>query len=349
MVAALLTSAPSRGAGRGRVSVIGPDAELAHAVEVALTPWGVTLVRQAVDPGDPAPLTAARARVLAHDEHMDAVVWLAVTGTGMTLACMYDAENDRVLTRALGGSAPFDDTTAAAAALTIKAMLRSSVVAPPEERGAPSPSDVVSGTPGAGTPAIRASAAPETSPPRASPSPPKSSPSSGRSFALEAAAGARLLTTDAVDPRVAFGAAWFPPALASFGLGLDASLGTGVSVQSDVVDARLVERSFELSLRRQIRLDPALVLVALVGPALQWTTMTGTVGPARGPLGIDRLDPSVEAALRLMWRLGPLGLGVSADVATLLRSQRYTADGATVARLATWQPGAALWLDASLF
>jgi hypothetical protein len=353
MVATLLAAGPAaRAAGRARVALVGPDAELAHAVEVALTPWGVTLVREAADFHDVAAATVERARALARDERLDAVVWTAAGGApAPTFACIYDAENDRVVTRALGGSLPFDDTTAAAAALTIKTMLRSSIVAPPEERGAPSTSDVVAAPPVAPLTAPRPSAATPslTPPPPLGPPPNPRSPPSRRPFELEAAAGTRLLTTEAVEARIAFGVAWFPPEWGALGLGADASLGSGVSVQSPVVDARLVERAFELSLRRRVRLGASLAVIALLGAALDWTTMTGAVGPARGPLGIDRVDPSVDAALRLTCRLGPLDLGASADLGYLLRSQRYIADGVTVARLATWQPGATLWLDAALF
>jgi hypothetical protein len=349
--AILLAGVPSRGEGRGRVALIGADAELAHALEVALTPWGVTLIPEAIDLGA-APPTLEGARALALTEHTDAVVWLAPKALGPPLACMYDAGSDRLLRRALGVSGPFDDTTAAAAALTIKAMLRSSVVAPPEERGAPSPADSEIGPPPAAT-SPGGSPAPSSTGPTGSAPPLRSllTPSAPRArpLEIEAGAGIGLLTTGSAEARVALGAAWFPSAWGAFGIGANASLGGGASVRSDGVDARLVERSVGLALRRRLTLGASFALEAMLGAALDWTAMAGTAGPARGAFAIERVDPSLDAALRWMWHIGVLDLGASADLAYLLRSQRYSAEGVVVARLASWQPGATLWLDASLF
>jgi hypothetical protein len=354
VIGLLLASVSSQGAERGRVALVGADDELAHAVEVGLTPWGVTLVRGAADLRDATPTTFAAARALAQEERLDAVVWLAIPGAGLTVVCMYDADNDRVLTRRLGAPPPFDEPSAAAAALTIKAMLRSSVVAPPEERGPPSPSEVVAVPPPAPTtaaPSPTKPLAPRLDALHGSTANSSRARSNGRgTLQFEGAAGVRLLTTGTADARVSLGAAWSPRAWGGLGLGLTGSLGTGAAVQSHLVDARLKDRALDLSLRRRFALGTAVALVATLGAGFEWTTVSGSVGPARSAVGIDRVDPCVEGAIRGVWRVGSvLNLGLSADLAYVVHPQRYTADSVTVARLATWQPGASLWLGASPF
>jgi hypothetical protein len=347
----------------------GGGGPLEHAIEVALTPWGVALVRVPVDVQGPDAGTMERARALARAAHADAVVWLAGGVGGTTLACVYESDGDRLLVRALGASPPFDDTTAAATALTVKAMLRSSTVAPPSERGAPSPADVAAPARGGSAAPGGASGVPSIAPPprvaatpaRSAEPPPTAADASSReastpgsaahrTLEIEAAGGARLLTTDAVAARVLLGAAWTPAAAGGFGVGVGVALGTGASVRTDAVDARLADRAAELSLRRRFRLGAALALVASVGAGVEWTTLSGAVGPTRAPLGIDRFDPLVCAALRLAWSPGTaFAIGADADVATLPRTQAYVADGAAVARLAPVQPGAMLWVSAAVF
>jgi hypothetical protein len=364
----VLVADASKAADRARVALVGGGGELGHAIEVALTPWGVALARVPADLSGRDAETIERARSLARAAHLDAVVWLAATSGATTLACVYEADADRLLVRALGASPPFDDTTAAAAALTVKAMLRSSTVAPPSERGAPSPADVNAVPPAGPTPAESASTAPSNAFPPVGPAPTSpakvlpattdrtsaepSAPHAAahRAFALEAAGGAHLLTTDAWAGRVVVGAAWTPETAGGFGVGADVSLGSGVSVQTDAVDARLVDRAVELSLRRRFQLGAPLALVGSLGAGLEWTTLSGAVGPAREPLGVDRFDPSLCAALRVAWSIGGLlAIGAAVDLAYLARTQAYLADGSAVVRLAPLQPGAMLWVGAAVF
>jgi hypothetical protein len=367
IAAAVLVADASRASDRARVALAGAGGELGHAMEVALTPWGVAVVRVPVDLTGRDADTIERARALARTAHVDAVVWLAATGGGATLACVYEADANRVLLRPLGASPPFDDTTAAAAALTVKAMLRSSTVAPPEERGAPPPPDMNAVPLARPAPPEGASAAANGSPPVAGastgggnglPATTDRSPGEGnarqatahRSFEVEAAGGARLLTTDAAAGRVALGAAWTPEAAGGFGIGAHVSLGTGVPVRTDAVDARLVDRAAELSLRRRFQLGAGLALVGSVGAGLEWTTLSGAVGAARSSLGVDRFDPLLCAGLRVAWSpSSAFAIGADVDLAYLPRTQAYLADGSAVVRLALLQPGAMLWVGAAVF
>jgi hypothetical protein len=159
-----------------------------------------------------------------------------------------------------------------------------------------------------------------------------------------------LLTTAAADARASVGAAWSPGTWGGFGLGLTGSLGTGAAVRPGVVDARLMDRGLDFSLRRRFALSPAFALVAVLAAGVEWTSVIGSAGTAHSALGVDRVDPCVDGAVRIVWRLGGvMNLGLSADLTYVIGPQRYTVDGVTVARLATWQPGASLWLGASPF
>ena len=117
-----------------------------------------------------------------------------------------------------------------------------------------------------------------------------------------------------------------------------------------LVDARLFDRTLELSARRRLAIGPAFGLVGSAGAAAEWTSLQGTAGPARAAVDVERLDASVDAALRATWRLGrAVAIGAAGDVAWVLRPQRYEAGGVAVARLATWQPGGMLWIDVAPF
>ncbi len=117
-----------------RVAAVDPDEELARALNIALSPWGTTVTRVRLE--KPGPLEAERARTIARDTHADVVMWVAARGNHYSV-WIYDVASDHTSLRDLTTSPPFDATTAAAVALSIKALLRLTVVAPPAERVAP--------------------------------------------------------------------------------------------------------------------------------------------------------------------------------------------------------------------
>jgi hypothetical protein len=121
-IATLAVAAPAD-AESHRVAAVDPDDQLVRALEVALSPWGtsVVAVRSAADPADPTdrrptpgatmPIAVDRARAIARDA------------------------------RALDAAPPFDPAVAAQVALAVKTLLRGTIVAPPPERFGVAPAE----------------------------------------------------------------------------------------------------------------------------------------------------------------------------------------------------------------
>jgi hypothetical protein len=117
-----------------RVAAVDPDAELARALDIALSPWGAAVTEVRVDrPGATVALPIDRARDIASATHADVVMWVS-ENAGRSAAWIYDVASDHASLRELSSSPPFDAATAAAVALSVKALLRFTVVAPPPER-----------------------------------------------------------------------------------------------------------------------------------------------------------------------------------------------------------------------
>jgi hypothetical protein len=130
--AMLSTSAASEGPNETRrVAAIDPDAELARALNIALSPWGTTVTKVQIDVT--APIVDERARAIAQQTHADVVMWVS-EHHGHYAVWIYDVASDHTSLRDLTTSPPFDATTAASVALSVKALLRLTVVAPPRER-----------------------------------------------------------------------------------------------------------------------------------------------------------------------------------------------------------------------
>jgi len=137
----LVPAARAAPGARQRVVLADPDPELRHAIEHALAPWHLEVVIEG-----PAPADAAIARQRADAGTARFVVWR----DGGQLV-VYDRELETTERRD-APSGRFDPPTAAAAALTIKTMMR---LPPPPAVGA---------EPVATEPAVRAIAAPTPGP-----------------------------------------------------------------------------------------------------------------------------------------------------------------------------------------
>ncbi|HEU4734465.1 MAG TPA: hypothetical protein VFT22_41530 [Kofleriaceae bacterium] len=129
----LATDAMGAPASRERVVLADPDLELRHAMEQALAPWHLEVVIEVSPPAD-----TAMAQERAEADTARFVVWR-------------DGEQLVVYDRELGSaerresrSGPLDPPTAAAAALTIKTMMR----LPPPPVEAPVPQPVAPAEPG---------------------------------------------------------------------------------------------------------------------------------------------------------------------------------------------------------
>ena len=133
----MLLARPARAQDRS-LALIDADGELAHAISLALSPWGVTArLTHEPSPGIDLPMAAHRAAELCQRLAVGVVVWVSVTEQG-SLLWIYDVETNEVITRELPERPPFSSPAAASVALSLKALLRTTTVAPPVERvGAP--------------------------------------------------------------------------------------------------------------------------------------------------------------------------------------------------------------------
>src|SRR5687768_10143644 len=140
-VLAVLGFAMTAWADPRRVAVLRADHELLRAVSLALSPWGIeTIGSDAALPKSSQPEAVQAASRLARQLRVEAIVWITSMEDG-SLLWVFDLRTGDVTARVLPETPPFDGAAAAAVALSVKTVLRSSVVAPPEERfGAPSTS-----------------------------------------------------------------------------------------------------------------------------------------------------------------------------------------------------------------
>ena len=117
-----------------RVAAVDPDPQVARALDVALSPWDVTLVEVHLEsPGATMPIALDRARAIARGVDAEVVVWVSSADDGYAV-WIYDSASDHASARKLEQSPPFDGPTAAGVALSVKTLLRGTVVAPPTER-----------------------------------------------------------------------------------------------------------------------------------------------------------------------------------------------------------------------
>jgi hypothetical protein len=274
-----------------RVLVVGGDAELSSAVQIALAPWGVEVVASA-GPAPPStmPEAARRAEALGSDAQALAVVW-AAEGT----LWIWDRAGEQLSARPLRAALPLDAGAAASAALSVKTVLRSTLIAPEPERLVPPP---------AAAPQRVASA-----------------------WALEAAGGPRIWPSVGWEPRLFATVHWH-------WLSLGASAGPGASVDTPAFLGRLRDVQVGAAVRLGFGGDRLRAELAL-GPSLHVTTLDGIARTFVFSVDANRADPSFDAAAALDARVGghtAVGLFGGADV--FLRRQRYLVGDVAVVDLA---------------
>jgi hypothetical protein len=327
LVIPLLFVASAARADARRVALVGNDAALKKAMSVALSPWSLQVVAvDAVTPASSLPRAAHEAHSVAHRFDAAGVVWIT-TSDGEAALWAYDASTEQVVSRPLASSPPFDAPTAAAAALTVKTLLRSSTVAPPEERlGAETARKPESSEP----------------PPREAPlegTEPRREPSTRAQ--LEVGGAGRTLAGD-VDARLAVGGAIF---FGSFGLGMSFRFGPGLGID----EARFRGRFDEIGLAPSFRLK-----LALVGPVtfeprasstVHFTRIDGVLVPAGATGAATRADLSFDLGSALDVALSPATrIGLEIEGGYVLRYQRYLVVGERVLSLAPLQGSAGLRL-----
>lgn len=314
----------------GRVVVIDVEPRVIDALVVALSPWSLTVVRA---PG-PSPVeeieaAAARARVVAADEHAGAVVWIAAPRPPELQATLwvYDAETLELTVRPLSAWAPFDDAGAAAVALSVKTILRDSPLLAQETPPAPAPAVAIAPpAPSSFTPSAPAPAAPASI-----------------AWRFETLLGARAPTGAgaAVEPRAAIGGSLWPSALAGqagqAGLGLELQAGSGVSVGTPAFQGELRGASLEITARLRVQARRWLAFEFQGGPAVWLTSLDGQALASGATLHALRLDPALDAsAVADLAVAARIDLGLALGASALLRFQRYALDGAPLITEPTW-------------
>jgi hypothetical protein len=305
----MLSALRAAWAAERRVALVEMDPALAEAVTRGLSAWDVEVVRVArTRPGSDVQAAAGWAHALAVSEHAGAVVWLAPEQQAATPSLwMYDAETDQIVVRHVNASPPYDDATAAAVALSVKTLLRSSAVAPPSERTAAPTSTAES-------PAATALA--------------PSAPS--RTLRFEAALGVRPVA-DTWELRGGLGVSWWPERYAGrVGLAIDARVGAGVTIATPAFFGRFSETALRFAVRPRLLGGERFELGPELGGALHLASIDGEIEASGAQAHALRLDPALfGGVLADILVGGRVALGVYAEGTYLLRTQEYAAAGQT--------------------
>ncbi len=284
------------------MALVEPDPQLEHAVSLALSPWGVTATTtHAESPGTDLPGAARRAAALARQLGASVVVWVSATEEGSVL-WIYDAETDEVSTRELGEEPPFSDPAAASVALSLKTLLRATVVAPSDERfGAP---------------------------------PVKHEPHSER-LTLAAGGDVRFLATNTSEMRASVGGVfWFQPPPTRLGAGLSFAAGPGVSIERTGFSGQFRQLSLSGALTWQVVGNRWLASSLFGGGTAHFSELSGFASSMGHGAVTRRVTPSVDAGTAVDLTLGAgINLGVGVRALYLPRRQRYLVQGQSVLEL----------------
>ncbi len=285
----LLAPAPARGE---RLVLATADAELEAACALALGAWRVDIVT-ATDrvPSTRLPEASREADAIARAHGARAVVWVAGGEAGAAPGLwLYDVAQRRVIVTQLPAGLPFDAPTAAAVALTIKTLLRTSEVAPPAER-------------------------------LAVPRPPRV-----KRVALEARAGLRARPAPGLrwEPRFGVGGVWSLAAGGRLAVAAGVRAGPGSDIERGDFVGRYHDTALAVGGRAAVAFGRRLRLVPAAGVSLHIDGVSGSSASAKGSASTRRYNPMLDAGATLELGLGPdlrVALGVEAGVR--LRRQRF--------------------------
>jgi hypothetical protein len=335
-------------AGRARaetraVLLIGGGAQFREALVVALSPWELRVVPLDAPPPRPTmPRAADEARALAQQSAASGLVWVALDQNEPSL-WVYDASTDQVVTRKIATPPPFDAPTAAAAALSVKALLRSSTVAPPSER--------------IGATAVQSVPGPTTPPPGPlasdleplSVDAPSPADKAERSTLRAEIEGAGRSVASELDLRASLGLSAWLGAQKRFGIGLSGAFGPGLAIDAARFAGRFSEVDVTPSARLRVPLSTRLGFEPRIGMSLHATSINGVAVLTSQTASRSRLDGSVDAAIALdVLATRSVGLALDVGVSWLLRYQRYLVETTSVLELQPIQAFAGLRLSTSV-
>ncbi len=292
------------------VAVLQPDEELLRAISLALSPWGIETRSSDQQPPTPSQPEAVRgAASLAHQLDVEALVWVTTYERGCLL-WVFDAGTGDITTRMLPESPPFDGAGAAAVALSVKTVLRTSAIAPPQERYGSSQ--------------------------QATPSPPAAPPKTERVqlyaplpdqnyiAAMEVGAGGYLLSRGQLDFRGEVAGLLWLPTLDRLGFRLDISSGPGTGITEAAYTGRYREVVVGGKVRWRLVNAGALTAVVGLGGAAHWAVLDGTLTADSGESSASRLNGSVDLETGANFSLSQrIYLGVAARAAYFPKYRRY--------------------------
>jgi hypothetical protein len=305
---ALLFAATAVGQTAGSIAVLQPDDELMRAISLSLSPWGVDAIES--DEPPPQPLQPEAVQVasrLATELGVQAIVWISPAERG-SLLWVFDARAGEITTRLVGETPPFDSAAAAAVALSVKTVLRSSVVAPPAERF------------GAQPPPSLPVEAPRVEAPREE-----------HVLALEIGAGASFIADDQVEAELEIAAVAWIAAARRLGLSLELSFGPGLRIEDELYRGHYREIVLGGKARFRFVHEPGVSADMALGGALHFARLQGEVVESSLERSVTRLNPSLDAELSASIPIGSAAyVGASAEVGYLPAYQRYLVEGTPV-------------------
>ena len=324
VLALLLVLAPRARAERARVVLTAVPEGLEQATRTALAPWSLRVISDATPLPSEQDLAMQRARALAAQHRAGAVVWLASAPDGHTL-WLYDVRHERLISRSLALGPPLDEPGAASVALSIKTLLRHSMVAPEDQRLPPA-SDPLPGDPSS------TSAAPDRTRPASAPSAPAPLASP---YSIEYRVQARSTRADlqsAIEPRYGVGLAWWPRALDHrYGVAVHFEVGPETQIRTDELRGALLDMAISLALRRRMQVRGRIYAVAEGGSSLHFTRLDGPLLASMGRIHEYKTKPSLDIGLRLGLPLSkPDSIALAIRAFTSLRWQEHVVDGRSV-------------------
>jgi hypothetical protein len=317
-LATLLFAAAARAEHR-RVALVNGNDVLERQVRIALSSWELDVERvDWTSMGAAMPAAADEARRVAKAHHVDAVVWISENGAGHAL-WIFDVDQAHAVSRPLSSATPTDTAEAAALALTLKTLLRSTTAAPPAER-------------------IGAGAERPMSPIGV--------------FRLEAEGGGAFATKHGA-PELRFGltALWWPRFLSRrAGLAIGVWAGPGLTIQrDDEFSGHFVDVALAPAFRFNVPLGGRFAVEPSAGASFHLTHLDGAAVRVNRGVSHTEVDTGIDASALLSVALfGGVGVGVRVSGTYLLAYQRYEVQGNRVLELSPLQGTATLVLSARL-
>lgn len=290
-LALLLLATPAQASPR-RVAVLEADLELLRALHLALSPWDVETVRSSAPAESLTQDPIRTASGLARRLHVEAVVWISRTEQG-PLLWVFDDDTREVSTRMLAAAPPFDGAAAAAVALSVKTVLRATVVAPPAER-------------------FGAQVAP-------------SAPAEAEhTLALELVVALAMVDRRKVEPRLEVAPVlWLTK---HFGLSLEASAGPGVALESSRFRGRYNELVLGGVARLRLPLAAELSASVSLGGSAHWSALSGQLDDSL-EVGVRRLNASLDAEASASIAFGGVYVGAMLGASYFPVYRRYLIRG----------------------